>query len=178
MFGRTPPEAVQAFIETLQLSVSCLTDSVVTVRGGYYPAVQPHRLTLGTGEYHRMAGGDLTLSLIIFYRIIETIESQGRWGVAITTYYYSFADSDLQEILTYHYHPNQRSNIHSPHMHLESGAMVGREDVANAHLPTGWVSLTDVIQLAITDLNVTPRRDDWQDILEQARSQERLLRPL
>jgi hypothetical protein len=33
------------------------------------------------------------------------------------------------------------------------------------HVPTGEVSLVDVVRLAITELGVEPRREDWESIL-------------
>lgn len=49
MPGRTPPEAVSNYVEPVQRAVSCVSDSVVSVDGGYYVSDTPHILTLNRG---------------------------------------------------------------------------------------------------------------------------------
>jgi hypothetical protein len=112
----------------------------------------------------------------LFYRITENDVSDKPWKIVTTTYYYSLADESLQEVIAYHWHPTQRSNAVYPHLHMESGAQVGRRDIANAHLPTGWVTLNDAIRLAIAELGVIPRREDWQDVLAEIRAMDGHLR--
>ena len=41
--------------------------------------------------------------------------------------------------------------------------------LSGAHLPTGYVALQDLIQLAIEEFAVTPRRRDWARVLEKTR---------
>ena len=43
--------------------------------------------------------------------------------------------------------------------------MVGREELHNAHLPTGYVSIRDISRLLIGDLGAAPRRGDWEAVL-------------
>lgn len=79
MTGRTEPEAVQNFQDVLQKAVSCITDSVVSVHGGYHVAVEPHSLTLGPAVPVRLGGeGRLSFSMILHYRIIEHTDPWGR----------------------------------------------------------------------------------------------------
>lgn len=52
-----------------------------------------------------------------------------------------------------------------PHLHLGAGSGVSREGLQKAHIPTGRVELEDVLLMAIRELGVRPRRDDWQEIL-------------
>lgn len=171
MTGRTEPEAAQNFHEALQTAVSCITDSIISIRGGYHVSVRPHRLTLGPDEFVRLGGeGRLSLSVILFYRIIESSDPGAQWRIITTTYFYTFADDASQEVIAYHWHPNGRGFVNYPHLHMEAGAQVGRSDIASAHLPTGWVTLNDVIRLAITELGVTPRREDWRDVLDETRA--------
>ncbi len=46
MAGRTPREAVEAFLTPLQQALSCVTNEVLLVSGGYYPSTIPHALTI------------------------------------------------------------------------------------------------------------------------------------
>lgn len=170
MTGRTEPQAVQNFQDVIQRAVSCITDSVVSVHGGYHVAVEPHSLTLGPVNPVRLGGeGRLSFSIILHYRIVENVSPSELWRIVTTGYFYTFTDAASHEVIAYHWHPNGRSFIECPHLHLESGAQVGRRDIANAHLPIGWVTLNDVIQLAVTELGVTPRREDWRDVLKETR---------
>lgn len=67
--------------------------------------------------------------------------------------------------MAYHWHPEQTPHVAFPHLHLEAGAGVRREELTRAHLPTGWVSLEAVLRLTITDFGTAPLRDDWQETL-------------
>lgn len=58
----------------------------------------------------------------------------------------------------------------SQYLHIGHGAMLGREELHTAHLPTGYVSLPDIIRLLIRDFHATPRRHDWQSILSALQS--------
>lgn len=43
----------------------------------------------------------------------------------------------------------------------------GRGGRRRAHLPTGRVSVESVLRLLLHDLDVTPRRDDWREVLDR-----------
>ncbi len=55
----------------------------------------------------------------------------------------------------------------TPHLHLGGGVAAWRPDFAKVHIPTGLVTLEDVLLLAIEELilDVEPLRADWRDIL-------------
>lgn len=55
--------------------------------------------------------------------------------------------------------------MRTPHLHLEQGAQVGREEVRSAHLPTGDVSLNAILRALIEEMDVNPRHPDWESIL-------------
>ena len=69
-------------------------------------------------------------------------------------------------LLAYHWHPVGVSPVTTPHLHL-SGAVAG-VDLTKAHLPTGHVTLQDVVRFVITEWGVRPRRDDWPAVLASA----------
>ena len=85
-------------------------------------------------------------------------------------YYYTLKESDGPEIISYQWHPHQRSVVTFPHLHLGGGAMVERAELQAAHLPTGRVSLEAFIRLLIEDFEVPTLRGDWEEAL--ARSEE------
>jgi hypothetical protein len=53
-------------------------------------------------------------------------------------------------------------------MHLGAAAELGFADLGRAHLPTGRIGLEHVLRLAIRDLGVEARRDDWREVLDEA----------
>ena len=63
-----------------------------------------------------------------------------------------------------------RSSFISQHLHIGHGAIAAREELHTAHLPTGYVSLPDIIRLLIRDFHAAPRRSDWQSILSALQS--------
>jgi hypothetical protein len=81
---------------------------------------------------------------------------------------YALEDAGGAEILSYHWHPEGRSAVREPHLHLGPSAKVGLTILANAHLPTGRLALVNILRLAISEFGVVPRRDDWADVFAGA----------
>jgi hypothetical protein len=73
-------------------------------------------------------------------------------------------------MFAYHRHPNERSPMTYPHIHLYQGAQVSRNGVGKAHFPTGRIALEDVLRLVITQFNVIPLRNDWEAVLDTTQS--------
>jgi hypothetical protein len=167
MAGKTAKEAVDNFLQPLQRAVSCVTRTVLLAGGGYYPRTSPHVVTLGDGGPVRLsADSHLSLSVTHHYRVVEDSEPhRGPWKVSSSGYLYSLEDGDGREIISYHWHPTERSRITSPHLHLGAGAKVGYSHLVTAHLPTGRIALEQILRLAITELDVQPLRADWEQIL-------------
>lgn len=97
---------------------------------------------------------------------------QNGFLVNTSAYRYHILDRDDREIVAYHWHPEGVSSVTEPHLHL-SGRLnpldTGPRDVpiplGEMHLPTGTVTLTQVVRLLITEFGVEPRRDDWATVL-------------
>ena len=166
MLGRTEAEAVSNYVDTIQRAVSCISDSVVSVRGGYYVADISHTLVMNRGNPVRLGGTSaLWLSIQQYYRIVESGTPRTPWTVAEVGYRYEIMDANAREILAYHWHPTGQSSFISQHLHIGYGAMLGREEFQNAHLPTGYVSIVDVMRFLVRDFDVIPRRSEWESIL-------------
>ena len=161
--GRTPALAVSNYQSGIQLLLSCVSNSVVGVAGGYYPSPIPHSLIADSGLLR--GSSQLMLRLEQYYRIAEPPLPRTRWQVEIVGYDYAVYDSDEREILLYHWHPRGGSPVATPHLHLGNGAQVGRREVRGAHLPTGHVPLSDLLRLLIEEMGVQPRRQDWDTVL-------------
>jgi hypothetical protein len=90
------------------------------------------------------------------------------WEIAIVGYQYTLLDADQPEILAFHLHPEGRSHVTTPHLHLGAGAGQLRSDLGAAHVPTGTVTLAAVARLAVEAFAVRPMRPAWDQILGRA----------
>lgn len=170
MAGRTPAEAVNNYLGPLQRAISCVTNSVLNVRGGYYPSSDPHPLALGDGTPVKLSGDPaLFLTVLQNYRVVEFERPGGPWMVSIVSYFYALEDDDGREVL-YHWHPQSSSTVTFPHIHVRSGGTLGGVDVDRIHFPTGRVALENVLRMAIQELGVSPQRDDWAEVLDSTQA--------
>jgi len=97
--------------------------------------------------------------------------------VRTASYLYRLLSSEEHEILAFHWHPTGLSNVTDPHLHLSSRLNpieMGRNqdplDLADMHIPTGFVTLEDVVQLLISEFDIRPRRADWDMLLRANRT--------
>jgi hypothetical protein len=121
----------------------------------------PYTLTFGGGAPAQLGG---PYDAHLFISLSYVIEGGARdWAVRPTRYIYSLLAGPSTEILGYHWHPEDRSRVTSPHLHIYG--QTTPVDLRKMHLPTSWVSLQAVLRLAIDDLQVSPLRDDWPSVL-------------
>ena len=172
MAGKTPRQAVENFLGPLQQARSCVTRSVLVASpGGYDHIAGLHAVTFGDGGPARLQGNtNLWLVVRQHYRIVEAPGPGGPWKVSTAGYLYSLRDSEDRDVISYHWHPTGRSDVTFPHLHLGAGARVGHSYLANAHLPVGRIALEDMLRLAIKDLDVTPLRADWAEVLDSTQA--------
>jgi hypothetical protein len=176
MAGKPPPEAVINFLDPLTRALSCVTREVVSVRGGYHVAIPPHALLFQNNPVVLGQDKRFALKLIQQYRIVEDEEpGRGPWKVSTVAYYYTLETPETsaapsQEVLGYHWHPQERNAVTYPHLHLYQGAGTLRHNLIKAHLPTARVAVEDVLRCVITQLGVVPLRDDWEAILTETQS--------
>lgn len=165
MNGPTPQAAAAGLRAMLQRLMSCVTAGVL--------AADSHgattRLWLST-RLIRAAGGHLTLTIWHHYALTSdaTASRSERWRTRTTGYAYRLDDLDGREIVAYHWHPDGRSPVLVPHVHL--GAALGslRPEASKAHLLTGRVTPVAVLWFAIERFRVAPRRSDWATVFVDA----------
>ncbi len=126
-------------------------------------------MVLGAPEAATLARSAIALSIRAYARVAER-QRGGPWRADLTSYFYALRDSEGREIVAYHWHPDSRSSIRFPQLHLGAGGQIGREELQKSHIPTGYIELEDVIGLAIREFGVRPRRDDWAEVLGFSRS--------
>ncbi|MBV9761181.1 MAG: hypothetical protein JO340_11505 [Acidobacteriaceae bacterium] len=91
-----------------------------------------------------------------------------RWTIRQERYTYQIVDENAHELFAFHWDPLQ--DIAFPHLHLGFGMRGHQLPIDNkAHIPTGRVSVVDIISFVMLELRVKPLLDDWQTRLEVAR---------
>src|SRR3974390_2806145 len=115
-------------MEPLQRALACISGDVLRP-SGYEPAAAAHILTT-TRKPSRIGGTDLYFDVAQWFYIIEDREN-GPWRVTTAGYKYTLETEDGEEILGYHWHPESLSSHKEPHLHLGSGARIGRAELEN-----------------------------------------------
>ena len=172
MAGKNPAEAIGNFLNPLQQVLSCVTREQL-----YCQRVSsPYALMLSNSP--AKLGRDKRFALRIgqqFQVIEDDVPLRGLYKVQTVAYAYTLyvlakRDDREREIFSYHWHPHGQSPITYPHIHLAQGAEVGRDDVREAHFPTGRISLEEVLRLVIQEFNVRPFREDWEAIINSSQA--------
>ncbi len=170
MAGRTPAEAVHNFVDPLQKAFSCVTDAVLTVRGGC-DVGRLHAVSIGTEPGHAKLRGPrpLILEIVHHYRVVEDDTIRGPYKVSTSGYVYELKIPEGPRVVAYRWHPSEPGGPPFPHMHVGPGT--GAEKAFDrSHFPTGRISLEQVLRLAITDFDVETRRVDWADVLDASQA--------
>jgi hypothetical protein len=167
--GRTAPQAVGRFLDTLQLALSTVTTTkLVASPGGHQTLGREHALTTSSGEpilLRCVSRQRLQLSLAWQYEIIRRpdAEPKERFKVSTRWYQHHVLTADDGEVALFHWHP---VTGHGPHVHIgalgSSGLLTSR-----SHVPSGRVPIEAVLRFLLTELNVKPARDDWAPVLDQ-----------
>lgn len=170
--GSTPYEAVRNFLAPTQRLLSCISQqrvNLAAVAAGvspYHPTTEPHSMLLALGEPVRLRGYPATAMLVRRrFRIIEVSRQPGIWRVIVSAYEYALYEREQLEIFAYHWHPGAPGNVEYPHLHVRG------DTVGKAHFPTGHISLSRVVRLAIEAFGVAALRSDWREVLAGAEAE-------
>jgi hypothetical protein len=163
--GKTAREAVESYRKPIQQSLSCITTAVLQVYGFGESADG----TLTFPEPVSIGKNGLMLRIVQRFRTEPMEDVRGQIKVKTAYYSYAIEDEDGEEIIGYHWHPQSVSGIKYPHLHLGSGAKVGRRELeeAKAHLPTGRIGIEEFVSLLIETFEVDYRRPDWSSVLSK-----------
>ena len=124
----------------------------------------------------RKDGSKLYLELVQHIELAKAATEKGdRYRVSTLRYIYGIWENPDKCLLAWHYHPDL--DVSFPHIHVydrktEEEKKAGQKPgILHAlHIPSGRVSLEDVIQFAIIELGVIPdrkREKDWQQVLKE-----------
>jgi hypothetical protein len=169
---RTAHAARQTYIGLLQRALSAFAANAILVRSGHDSALGAEGLTLANGDPMPLRTGrgeaHLALAIRLHYRTVEAPGTLRQWIVQPASYSHKLEDAanPRHEILRYDWHP-QIPGVAFSHVHVPEamGTITGR-----THIPTGFVTLQDVVAFAIRDLGVVPlaARADWRIRLQHA----------
>lgn len=169
MPGRTPSVAFQAFIEPLASAIACIAKCKLTPSsGGRADSSKDHQLLTNDGDAIRIGGpSDLWLQLRMRYRFVQKEDLDGGpWKIQTLAYSYTVTTGQEARILSYHWHPGGPSHESAPHLHLGDSQLIdGASLTSKQHVPTGRVSLEQVIRYLIVEHGIEPRHDDWDNTL-------------
>ncbi len=160
---------MQNYVGPLQQALSCVSKAVLRP-SSHEPSQNP--LVLSSEQMpERLVNTDLYFTVAQWFSIIEDSKN-GPWRVTTAGYKYTMETENGEEILGYHWHPKALSPFKEPHLHLGSGAKIGRAELetTKAHLPTGRVSMEDFIQLLIEVFSAHPKRRGWKAALQKTGS--------
>lgn len=118
----------------------------------------------------------VNLSIAHRYRVVleSDDESSGTYRVIPVGYAYTISNHQHREIIVFHWHPGQRSHEHDPHIHIgsvviDSDSIDTGKTFSRFHIPTGHVSIVQIVRLLLTDFNVVPNRQNWEAVLDGLR---------
>lgn len=168
MPGRTPREAVDAFVEPLKDIVSCVARAKINLsHGGWGVVGKIHALTVNRDQPITLKCRPvLLLKIGMLYEIIRTEDrpERGAWRISTRGYMYEVQTASGELVWSYHWHPTGK--VGSPHAHVGHTQLAADAVLSyKAHHPTGRISLESVIRTLVAEYDVAAMRDDWEAIL-------------
>jgi hypothetical protein len=182
--GRSPQEAVSAFLHPIQQAASLLGSCKIVGSRSY---ASPR---LGDTHHWNLCGGDgvairhadpqsharLHFYASMSWRAIEDDrEGYGPFRVTTSRYDYQLTLEDA-ELWALHWHPEGESDVVYPHVHLGSRLLDATSGVSNkAHLPTGRMSFESAVRWVIAS-GGRAAKSDWEGRLALAEAPHLLYR--
>jgi hypothetical protein len=177
-----PRDAAQAFRRDLALVVGCVTREPLVFSQSPYAVGNTHSISFAqeaVASLRRADGsGRLKLGFRLQYRIIEEaeVESKNRWRARTVAYEYRILDATDQELLAFHWQPGPAFfGPDFPHLHIAarlSAKFLASEtqiiEMSRFHVPTGMIAIGFVVRLLVTEFQVVPTVERWEEILHDA----------
>lgn len=180
--AKNPRDALDQYAQPLQAALHCVTpaklqrgvaelDTVELLTFLDTPSVELKRQESVSGQ--RLE----SVYLLVHQRYgVATVPGGDprQYRVITQGYNYVIRNRRQREIVAFHWHPGERSHEHDPHVHIGSVVIdANSSDMGKAfsrfHIPTGHISVAQVVRLLLTDFNVVPNRQDWEAILDGLR---------
>src|SRR5262249_5504507 len=77
-------------------------------------------------------------------------------------------------LIRWEYNARSLRESRHPRHHVQMSAILSREnhtsnlDLEDLHLPTGWITVEEIIRFLICDFGVRPKSKDWDTILQES----------
>jgi hypothetical protein len=163
--SRTPRAATLDFVSPFGEIFGCLTNVGFVARGSQSGGPYAARFLTNFVSLRQSRGlGSLQFKVAVDYMINPAPERTGWREAAIAGWVYEIRDQAVSQILAFHWHPAS-GHVTWPHLHA-----YGTNDVVNLHKlhpPTGPITTGSVVRFLIEDLDVLPRRPNWQAVLDR-----------
>ncbi|MGH2532469.1 MAG: hypothetical protein ACRDJW_09195 [Thermomicrobiales bacterium] len=196
MVGRTPEEALDAFLDRFRRTVQCIAPAEMFGSGFALRRINsvtliPHGGHAGSLVPLQTSDGrcDLLLAIYEQYTVVhvpDDIQRCQRCPFRISAAYYSYDihDRNGREILLYQWRPEGVSFVTFPHLHVKQTNPISLDpgsrsleprtvSVSDMHLPTNHVLLEDIVELLVREFDIRSRREDWANVLQQNREMVR-----
>ncbi len=165
MPGKNPAEAVREYIQPLQRSLSCLSKHVLRP-SGYDPDLL-HVVTLSETSAAVLTGSNelLHFSFLQQFSVVRS-RTSSTYHIRTRSYFYSLEDRNNQEIIAFHWHPEETEDITFPHLHIcaAAGHRI-RQEILDIHFRTDRLAFEEFCQLMIAEFAVIPEREEFSAIL-------------
>jgi hypothetical protein len=101
-------------------------------------------------------------------------DDESLYRFLIEDYEYKVLDSRRRELFVFHWHPASVSEATWPHVHVGSVAVDAAaegmeagfyERFSRLHIPTEMLAIEQVVRFLLTELDVSPLRADWAEVL-------------
>ncbi|MFN8633959.1 MAG: hypothetical protein U0893_08905 [Chloroflexota bacterium] len=99
------------------------------------------------------------------YLVVPMADEADLWRVDTVGWIYTLADSRDEIVAAFHWHPDGSGRVTRPHIHVHG--QHDTVDLHKLHFPTGSVTPDTLVRFLIEDLDVVPRRPDWERVLER-----------
>jgi hypothetical protein len=122
----------------------------------------------------------LQLEVSIEYAVLSEkgISEHNGFTAVVRRYFLGVADLGDRELFAYHWHPDGASDVLTPHLHVSvapsiilpariGATMDDRLAMGKLHFPTHRIALPELVRFLITELDVGPRRPDWEAVLDR-----------
>jgi hypothetical protein len=172
--------ALRRYVEPLHDALQCITRERLIVDSRSDVVAQPFTVALrDTAPVPLRGAVPLHIRVAQVAGLFENPPGQRMVSheVRCLRYIYAFSTASDQEILAFHWTPDAHdaNTVTFPHLHIGRAITAGQSairprDIHKAHIPTGVVTLTAIVWLAITEFGVTPLRRNKEDVLLRAES--------
>jgi hypothetical protein len=139
--------------------------------GGRHEQNRVHALTWAGFEPQPILGPAnevYTLDLSIQYEIVHLPDDRDRGPFKVSTrgYKHTVRTVDGAEVIAFHWHPDGKSDVTDPHMHMGTTQLNPSGVISKKHhIPAPRMSVEGVLLFCIEQLKVEPLREDWSPVL-------------